>query len=128
MNRILVIDDDRHMRNACSRILTKAGYEVVCAETGIEALDEIGKEPGSYSVVLLDQLMPEMSGTDVLARIKEIDPTLPVIVITGFSTPESERQLKQAGAFDCLLKPFTPEQLRTLVTVASGQSSVDSEQ
>jgi two-component system, OmpR family, phosphate regulon sensor histidine kinase PhoR len=117
--KIMIIDDDRHMRNACSRILQKAGWSVVCAETGVEALKEISKEPESFAVVLLDQLMPEMSGTDVLAQIKAIDPNLPVIVVTGYSTSESERQLKKEGAFDCLLKPFTPEQLRLLVIKAA---------
>jgi DNA-binding NtrC family response regulator len=115
MSRILIIDDDRHMRTACSRALSKAGHIVTCAETGDEGLREIRDPSSNIDVVLLDQLMPGMSGTDVLDQIKAMDPNLPVIIITGFVTEETAAEIIKRGARNCLPKPFTPEQLRNAV-------------
>jgi DNA-binding NtrC family response regulator len=118
MVRILVIDDDRHMRTACSRVLSKEGYLVFCAETGAEGLKEISASAEKYDVVLLDQLMPGMSGMDALALIKALDPNLPIIIATGSATQETAAEIIRKGACDCLPKPFTPEELRTIVKKA----------
>jgi DNA-binding NtrC family response regulator len=119
MIRILIIDDDRHMRSVCSRALSREGWIVLCAESGDEGIDKIknGEEP--IDVVLLDQLMPGMSGMDVLAQIRSINPDMPVIIITGSATEESAAEIIRKGASDCLPKPFTPEQLRTVVREAA---------
>jgi|WetSurMetagenome_2_1015567.scaffolds.fasta_scaffold489713_1 DNA-binding NtrC family response regulator len=122
MTRILIIDDDRHMRNACSRVLSKAGWSMICAETGDEGLKEIKNGAEKINVILLDQLMPGMSGMDVLAQIQAIDPSLPVIIITGSATEETAAELIRQGARDCLPKPFTPEELRTAVNKAVSQA------
>jgi two-component system, OmpR family, phosphate regulon sensor histidine kinase PhoR len=115
MARILIIDDDQHMRKACSRVLSKAGHVVICAETGDDGLKEIRKGTDNFDIVLLDQLMPGMSGMDVLDQIKAYAPDLPVIIITGSVTEETSAEILQKGAYDCLPKPFNPEQLRTAV-------------
>jgi DNA-binding NtrC family response regulator len=118
MIRILVIDDDRHMRTACSRVLSKEGYFVFCAETGAEGLKEIRTSAEKYSVVLLDQLMPGMSGMDVLDQIRAFDPNLPVIIATGSETHATAADIIRKGACDCLPKPFTPEELRAVIKKA----------
>jgi CheY-like chemotaxis protein len=118
MIRILIIDDDRLMRTACSRVLVQAGYQVVCAESGIAGLKEIGESIEKYDLVLLDQLMPGMSGMDVMEQIKANDPKIPILIITGSATKESVAELVRSGASDCLPKPFTPEELRTAVQKA----------
>jgi DNA-binding NtrC family response regulator len=115
MSRILIIDDDKHMRTACSRALSKAGHTVACAESGDEGLREIQSGADSFDVVLLDQLMPGMSGMDVLDQIKAINPKLPVIIITGFVTDDTAAEIIKRGARNCLPKPFNPEQLRNAV-------------
>jgi two-component system, OmpR family, phosphate regulon sensor histidine kinase PhoR len=122
MTRILVIDDDRHMRNACFRVLSKTGWSVICAETGDEGLEEIRNGAEKTDVILLDQLMPGMSGMDVLAQIHAIDPNLPVIIISGLATEETAAELARQGACDCLPKPFTPEELRAVVNKAASQA------
>jgi DNA-binding NtrC family response regulator len=127
MARILIIDDDRHMRNACFRVLSKAGWSVVCAETGDEGLKEISNGAEKIDVILLDQLMPGMSGMDVLAQIQAKDPNLPVIISTGSATEETAAELARQGACDCLPKPFTPEELRTVVNKAAPQALSKSE-
>jgi len=123
MVQILVIDDDRHMRTACSRVLSKAGWTVICAETGEEGLKELRSGEQKIDVVLVDQLMPGLSGEDVLARIHTLDPNLPVVIMTGSATDESTIEQKRQGAFDCLGKPFTPDQLRDVITKAVGKPS-----
>ena len=118
MALILVIDDDQHMRRACSRVLEMAGWDVVCAETGDEGLAAVRNATEPIDAMLVDRLMPGMSGVDVLAEIRAINPNLPVIIMTGSATEDSVIELKQMGAFDCLAKPFTPEQLRSILALA----------
>ncbi len=112
MARILVIDDDRQMRTACSRVLTAAGWSVICAENGNQGIQVIKSGTQEVDVVLLDQLLPGISGMEVMNQIHATDPHLPVIIMTGSATEESAAEMKRLGAFDCLPKPFTPEQLR----------------
>jgi len=123
MARILVVDDDPYMRTACARVLAKAGHTVTCAETGDEGLRVIGRSSDRFDAVLLDQLMPGMSGMDTLDAIKAQEPGLPVIIITGSATEETATEILKKGAFDCLPKPFNPEQLRSTVqrALSSGQ-------
>jgi DNA-binding NtrC family response regulator len=118
MSRILIIDDDGHMRRICSRVLSKAGHIVACAETGEEGLEKIRNADDPFEAVLLDQLMPGMSGMDVLEQTKAIAPNLPVIIITGSATEEATQELVAKGARDCLPKPFNPEQLRNAINKA----------
>lgn len=111
------------MRTACARVLAKAGHTVTCAETGDEGLRVIGRSSDRFDAVLLDQLMPGLSGMDTLDAIKAQQPGLPVIIITGSATEETATEILKKGAFDCLPKPFNPEQLRSAVqrAVGSGQ-------
>jgi two-component system, OmpR family, phosphate regulon sensor histidine kinase PhoR len=118
MARILIIDDDSHMRMACARVLSKAGHTVTCAETGEEGLNAIGNGVDPFDAVLLDQLMPGMSGMDTLAAIKAKAQNLRVIIITGSATEETAVELQKQGACDCLPKPFNPEQLRNAIQKA----------
>jgi DNA-binding NtrC family response regulator len=118
MARILVIDDDLHMRTACARVLAKAGHTVTCAETGDEGLKTLGSGTVGFDVVLLDQLMPGMSGMETLAGIKIMAPDLPVIIITGSVFDETSAEILDQGACDCLPKPFNPEQLRNTINKA----------
>ena len=124
MTRILVIDDDGHMRLACRRVLTRAGWEVVCAETGDEGVDLLKSGAAAVDAVLLDRLMPgRMTSLEVLAQIRELAPGLPVILMTGSATEETAAEFARAGARGCLAKPFTPAELReTIGRVLGGQS------
>jgi CheY-like chemotaxis protein len=118
MSKILIIDDDRHMRTVCARVLSNAGHTVTCSDSGHEGLQTIRSAAPPFDVVLLDQLMPGMSGTEVLEQAKSFSPALPVIIITGSATEETRNELLAKGARDCLPKPFTPEQLRNAISTA----------
>ncbi|MEW6375988.1 MAG: ATP-binding protein [Thermodesulfobacteriota bacterium] len=112
---ILVIDDEQIMREGCSRILSKDGWSVIPAENGKQGLDQIQANPGKIDVILLDLMMPGMSGMEVLEQVRIIDPNMIVIVITGYATVESAVEAMKKGAYDFIPKPFTPDQLRIVV-------------
>jgi len=124
---ILVIDDEQIMRDGCSRILSRDGWSVICAENGKKGLEEIQAQPESIDVILLDLMMPGMSGMEALDHIRTIDPNLLVIVITGYATVESAVEAMKKGAYDFIPKPFTPDQLRIVVRRALERRTLQKE-
>ncbi len=124
---ILVIDDDATMRDGCSRILSKTGWTVLTAENGQKGLDEIRSRPGEIDLVLLDLMMPGVSGMEVLEQSLAILPDLLVIVITGYATVESAVEAMKKGAYDFIAKPFTPDQLRIIVRRAFERRTLQKE-
>jgi PAS domain S-box-containing protein len=112
---ILVIDDEQTMREGCSRILSKGGWSILTAENGEKGLSQIQAQCGKIDVVLLDLMMPGLSGMDVLEQTRQLDPDLPIVVITGYATVESAVEAMKKGAYDFIPKPFTPDQLRLVV-------------
>jgi PAS domain S-box-containing protein len=113
---ILVIDDEKRIRDACKRVLSEQGYEVATADSGELGLKMI--EENYYDVILLDLMMPSLSGFDVLTRVKTLHPDSVIIVISGYVTIENSIEAMKKGAFDFIPKPFTPEELRPLVAKA----------
>jgi two-component system phosphate regulon sensor histidine kinase PhoR len=124
---ILVIDDEQIMREGCSRILSKDGWAVICAENGNQGLGEIQARSDKIDVILLDLMMPGMSGMEVLDHVRTIDPNLLVIVITGYATVESAVEAMKKGAYDFIPKPFTPDQLRIVVRRALEKRALQKE-
>ena len=113
---ILVIDDELGIREGCRRALAPEGYSVETAATGSEGLRRLQEQP--FDLVLLDVVMPDMRGVDLLGPIHEEDPDTVCIIITGYATVELAVQAIKAGAYDFLSKPFTSELL--LLTVRQG--------
>lgn len=111
---ILVIDDEPRIRDACRMVLTGMGFTVETASDGQEGLGMI--EESHFDILLLDLMMPNMSGFQVLSRVRKIDPDTVVIVITGYATLEHSIEAMKKGAFDFIPKPFTPDQLRAVVS------------
>jgi DNA-binding NtrC family response regulator len=113
MVRILVIDDDRHMRRSCERALTNAGAAVICAETGTEGLNILANASAKIDAILLDRILPDgTSAIEVIARIHAIVPQIPVVIMSGAATQTILAEAAESGASGCLKKPFTPDQLR----------------
>ncbi len=113
---ILVIDDEERIRDGCQKVLCQEGFEVEtadCGELGLKMIEE-----KFYDVILLDLMMPSLSGFDVLSRVKALHPDSVIIVISGYATVEYSIEAMKKGAFDFMPKPFTPDQLRLLVTKA----------
>ncbi len=114
--QILIIDDEEAIRDSCSIVLRKQGYDVQTAADGVQGLKLL--KQGSFYAVLLDLKLPGMEGKEVLTRIKADSPETPVIIITGFASIESAVDTIKRGAFDYLAKPFSPEELRVIVKKA----------
>jgi two-component system sensor histidine kinase/response regulator len=110
---ILVIDDERGIREGCRRALSPEGFNVEVAETGAAGLRML--KEGSFDLVLLDLMMPGMSGMEALDRIHEIDPEIVVIIITGYATVEAAVKTIKKGAYDFISKPFTSDDLLLVV-------------
>lgn len=111
--QILVIDDERDIREGCERILSRMECKVFIAANGMEGLEIINREP--ISIVLCDIKMPGIDGIEVLSRIRESKKEILVIMITGFATVETAIEAMKRGAYDFVSKPFTPDQLRIVV-------------
>jgi len=114
--KILVVDDEPRIRDACQMVLSEEGFEVALAADGEQGLQMIGEE--HFDIVLVDLMMPVLSGFEVLSHVKKNHPDTVVIVITGYATLEHSVRAMKKGAFDFIPKPFTPDQLRAVVTKA----------
>ncbi|HSD73456.1 MAG TPA: sigma-54 dependent transcriptional regulator [Steroidobacteraceae bacterium] len=111
--RILVVDDEEIVLRSCRRALGDGQRVVDTVSSGAEALKRI--EEGRYDVVLLDIMMPDIDGLQVLQRVKESHPDLEVIMVTGLSQIDTAVRAMKLGAFDYLPKPFDPDELALVV-------------
>ncbi len=110
---IIVVDDEQIVRDSLKEIFDFEGYAVSAAGSGKEALDLLSEQ--KFSLMLLDIKMPEMEGTEVLKKAKEIDPDLEVIMMTAYATVESAVETLKTGAKDYIIKPFDDEKLISMV-------------
>ncbi len=116
MAKILVIDDERSIRNTLKEILEYEKYEVDIAADGMEGLDALTK--AKYDIALLDIKMPEMDGIEVLEKMKKNHSDVPVIMISGHGNVDTAVQALKIGAYDFIEKPLDLNRL--LVTVRNG--------
>ena len=110
--RILIIDDEEVVLDSCSQILKNAGSEILTARSGAMGLELVAHT--RPDLVYVDLKMPGMSGFEVIKSIRELDPTIVTIVITGFATVSSAVEAMKNGAYDFLPKPFTPDEFRMI--------------
>ncbi|HAH07866.1 MAG TPA: sigma-54-dependent Fis family transcriptional regulator [Elusimicrobia bacterium] len=110
---VLVIDDEEVLRDSCRQILERRGYSVEEAGSGAEGLKALHRR--SFDLVILDLRMPGMPGLDVLRRIKEAAPETLVLIITGHPSVSSAVEAMKLGAYDFLPKPFTPEEMLSIL-------------
>lgn len=104
--RILVVDDDQVVGQSFERVLTNKGYRVDTALSGREAFEKYAG--ADFDMVFTDLRMPGQDGLEVARRIKEMNPWLPIVVVTGYGTQESEAKAKAIGVAEFLQKPLTP--------------------
>ncbi len=116
--KILVVDDDRIVLESCRRVLQDEGHRVFLVTTAPEAIKLLEEE--YFDLLIMDVKMPERDGGYLLDRIREkwnlsIWPELPVLVMSGYPTPETIKEMMDRGARQFISKPFTPEELCTAV-------------
>ncbi|KAB2835868.1 MAG: sigma-54-dependent Fis family transcriptional regulator [Candidatus Brocadia sp.] len=113
VEKVLVVDDDLLGREYLSEILIRNGYEVVSASDGQQALARVSKE--GYDLVFLDMKMPEMGGMEVLEKVKTLSPETVVVLMTAYGTIETAVEAMKKGAYDYIIKPFSPDQVELVI-------------
>lgn len=114
--RVLVVDDDPELRRLTARVLSKAGYEVLTAESGAAALERLGQQP--FNAVISDIIMPDMDGVTLLRNVRDLDLDVPVILMTGSPDLATAVQAVEYGALRYIAKPVGAATLREAVAHA----------
>lgn len=112
--KILVVDDEFHIRDSIRLLLEKEGYRVEMAADGREGLELIKK--GGFSAALVDLKMPGMDGLELMKRAQGIDPGLGFILLTGYPTLDTAKEATRLGAYDYIVKPFKIENLLQILS------------
>jgi len=111
--RLLVIDDDKSITDAMSMMFERLGYVVDVANSGREAIQKSGEN--FYHVALIDIRLPDMSGVELLTKLKESYPKMVKIIITGYPDLENSVQALNVGADGYVIKPFKPQELTATI-------------
>lgn len=125
MNRILIAEDDPEMRDMLSSLLSSAGWEVEAVANGVAAIRAVEEHPPR--VALLDLMMPEKSGQEVLEEARFLEPDLPVVILTGHGDVEAAVRAMKTGASDFLTKPPDPDHLLLVLERVIDQQSLEQE-
>ena len=121
--KILVVDDDRELREMLYRFLTYKGFSVHTACHGGDGYESLGRD--SFDMVITDIYMPQMNGLELLEKIGHEYAHLVTLAMTGFPSPEILEQVLEKGAYDCLVKPFPLSLLMTTIEKCFEQSGSD---
>lgn len=113
MEKILVVDDEKSLREVMSIMLKRAGYDVTEASDGDQAIGQVNKE--IYDLVITDLRMPKADGMDVLKAVKSLSPETVVLVVTAFGTADSAVEAMKQGAYDYLTKPFQIDEVQLII-------------
>lgn len=122
---VLVIDDEESMRHGLRRGLTRAGFSCTTAATGRGGVERF--VAGGFDAVLSDVRLPDLSGLDIVAILTEMDPSVPVVVMTGFGTMEVALEAMRRGAKDYVQKPFAVEDVARILERAIQESRLTRE-
>ena len=123
LTRILVVDDEKVIRDGCRRVLADNNYDVICAENGQDAM--LMFETERVDIILLDLKMPVMSGEEVLEQAFGLYPDIPIIIITGHGTIDTAVECMKKGAYDFITKPFQIDQFLLTIKRASEKRSLE---
>ena len=105
MAKVLVIDDEQGIRSLLDTLLSRKGYDVIVAESGQKGLECFRRE--RPDVLVLDLKMPGMDGLTVLRQVRSLDPIMPVIILTGAGTAETEQRVRALGVTEYVEKEFS---------------------
>jgi two-component system phosphate regulon sensor histidine kinase PhoR len=120
---VLVVDDEKVVRDGCDRILSPEGFQVLTAGNGQEALEVLDRQPAN--VILCDLKMPVMGALEVLGEVDQRYPDIPVIIITGHGTVESAVDCMKKGAYDFITKPFRADHVVLVVKRALEKQALE---
>lgn len=103
---VLVVDDDRAMLEVAEEMLAMLGYEPVGYDNGLTALEAFRARPERFDALLTDELMPDLSGTQLAQQVRELRPDLPVVVASGYGGPDLQQKARDTGVARVVTKPF----------------------
>jgi len=118
-DKILIVDDEPSNRKILSQELTQKGYSVVAASDGREALRKVESSPPD--LIILDYMMPDLSGLEVLTELRKRENDTPVVMITAYGTMERAVEAMKEGAYDFITRPFEPDHIALVVRKALEQ-------
>jgi signal transduction histidine kinase/CheY-like chemotaxis protein len=121
--RVLVVDDEEEVRTFARRALQRHGFDVIVAENGERALEVLSECDGDVSVVLLDLLMPELSGEEVFQELQKRYPGTPVVLSSGYTEDDAVPRMTEAGLASFLPKPYRTQALVEAIDRAIGRGS-----
>ena len=121
---ILVVEDDPTVRQFVHAVLERAGYRVICAEQGREAVEVYQQRENTIDLVLTDLVMPEMDGTVLASKLKNLNPAVRVLYMSGYAADADVRHGCLDGGIPLMQKPFSPNDLLKKVREALSQSAV----
>jgi hypothetical protein len=120
---VLLVEDDPATMEVTRRILTRHGYDVMLASNGAQAIATLADGAGSITLVLSDVMMPEMDGMELASQVAERWPTLPVLLMSGYSDTDLRTRSGRASEFQLIEKPFTSASLLAAAAKAIGDSA-----
>jgi nitrogen-specific signal transduction histidine kinase/ActR/RegA family two-component response regulator len=120
---VLVVEDEDQIGRMLAETLTRLGYHVTSASRGDEALEVFAADPTAFDLVLTDQAMPGMMGTELARELLKLRPDLPIVLCTGFSQILSEEDARQAGIRELVMKPIMRSELSEAIRRALGRSA-----
>jgi len=125
IEKILIVDDEIILRNFLSETLRRKGFDVVTAESGSKTLSLL-KET-NFDLVITDMKLPDTTGIEILRKIKELNPQTIVVIITAFGSIENAVEAMRLGAFNYLIKPFSPDAIEAVIEKAQEHHSLVAE-
>ncbi len=124
--RILIVDDEKNIRLTMTQALQTLGYEISTAVDGQDALKKLAAQ--EFDLLLLDLRMPGLDGIEVLRRVVRLRPDIRVIIVSAHGTVENAVEVIKLGAVDFIQKPFSPQELRQIVTEVLDRDQLEAAQ
>lgn len=122
IEKILIVDDEKLVRDFLGETLRRKNFDVTLAENGQRAL--LALKDSTYDLVITDMKMPDYTGIDILKKVKEISPSTMVVIITAYGSVENAVEAMRLGAFNYLIKPFSPDTIEAVIDKAKEHLSL----
>jgi len=117
--KILVVDDKKVIGDFFDLTMGYYGHQITVVHDFLHALEAVRRD--QFDIAFMDMMLPDKDGVEILKEVKAINPSLPVVMMSGYSLDEKRQEARRFGAVDCLKKPFEVDDIRRVVKAAIGQ-------